>query len=145
MDIWKVPLFDGADSETESNIPIFYIKSSNECLSLITSDAENFMCQIHEEMQLWPYLEYLLFQMDIVNKEKKAARHKLMQSFVLNLNVKPEHPKSWDLMVWPDRINSRQYSLISSMDPENIIKENNNIPYFVYEYFAQKEKAMVRS
>ena len=101
----------------------------------------------------------------IVNKGKKVARHKLIHSFVLSLNVKPEHPspepaifgimdtdddesvsfwvdkgnvdkffltipKSWDFMVGVDGINSREYSLIGSMDQQNIIKENYNIPYF---------------
>ena len=51
-----------------------------------------FMFQILERMLLWPNLEYQLFKMNIVNEEKKVARHKLIQSFVLSLNVKPEFP-----------------------------------------------------
>ena len=132
------------------------------------------LCQIQEEMQLWPDLEYPLFQVDVVNKAKKVARHSLIQSFVLGLNVKSELPipepaifgimdadendpvsfwvdkgkvdnflqilpKSWELLVRADRINSSQYSLLGSMDPENIVKENNNILLFVFEYFAQKD------
>ena len=37
-------------------------------------------------------LDYPTFDMNLINKEKKAARHKLIQSFVLNLKVKPEFP-----------------------------------------------------
>ena len=42
-------------------------------------------------------------------------------------------------MIRADRVNSRQYSLLGSMDPENIIKENNNFPLFFFKYFAQKD------
>ena len=54
VDTWKVPLFDGFDSETERDIPTLYTNSLNECSSLITSAAENFMYGIQEEIQLWP-------------------------------------------------------------------------------------------
>ena len=54
-------------------------------------------------------------------------------------NFCPIVPKSWDIMIRADRVNSRQYLLLGSMDPENIIKENNNFPLFFFEYFAQKD------
>ena len=41
-------------------------------------------------------------------------------------------PESWDLMIRADIVYSRQYSLLGSMDPENIIKQNNNIPLFFF-------------
>ena len=63
--MWKVPIYKGSNSETELNIPIH---SLNESISLRTSDAEDFMCQIQEEMQLWPELEYPLFDEEILNK-----------------------------------------------------------------------------
>ena len=34
---------------------------------------------------------------------------------------------------------SRQYSFLESLDPENMIVENKNIPLFVFEYFSQKD------
>ena len=42
-------------------------------------------------------------------------------------------------MIRADRMNSKQYSFVGSMDPENMINENNNIPPFVFDYFTQKE------
>ena len=45
----------------------------------MTGDAEGFIFQIQDEMQPWPNLEYPLFDFDIVNEEKKVARHKLIQ------------------------------------------------------------------
>ena len=48
-------------------------------------------------------------------------------------------PKSWDMMIWADRENWRQYSKTASLDPENIFQENTNIPLFVFEYFSQKD------
>ena len=81
-DNWLVLVFDGSDSETESNIPIYHIHSLDEGLSLLIGDTEDFMFQIQAEMQLWPNLEYSLFGMDTINTEKKVARHMLIQSFV---------------------------------------------------------------
>ena len=46
----------------------------------------------------------------------------------------PDHAKRWDLMIsW------RQYTLTASLGPENILKENKSIPFFVFEYFSQKD------
>ena len=45
-------MYEGSDSKTETNIPIFYIHSLNECLSLIPDYAEDFMDKISEEMRL---------------------------------------------------------------------------------------------
>ena len=82
-DTWLVPIFNGSDSETD--ISIHYIHDLNECLTLWIGDAEDLMFQIQERMRLWPNLDYPLFEMNIVNEEKKVARHKLKQSFVLCL------------------------------------------------------------
>ena len=84
-----VPIYEGSDSETDSTIPIYHMHSLNDYLSLWTGDAEDFIFKTQERMQLWPNLEYLLFEINIVNEENKVARHKLIQSFVLSLNVKP--------------------------------------------------------
>ena len=43
-------------------------------------------------MKLWSGLDYPTFDMNIINKEKKAARHKFIQSFVSSLKVEPEFP-----------------------------------------------------
>ena len=65
-------------------------------------------CSKAKRMRLWPNLDRPVFEMNIVNEENKVTRHKLTQSFVLSLNVKPEFPegktnwscqKSWDLMI----------------------------------------------
>ena len=41
-------------------------------------------------------------------------------------------------MIGADRVNRRQYTLTASLQLENIIKENKNIPLFVFKYFSQK-------
>ena len=41
-------------------------------------------------MQVWPNLDCSLFDMNSLNEEKKLARLKLIQSFLLSLNLKPE-------------------------------------------------------
>ena len=41
-------------------------------------------------MQLWPDLEYPLFNKEIVNKKKKTARHALIQNMWFSLKIKPE-------------------------------------------------------
>ena len=64
-------MYDGDDSKTEFEIPIFFINSLNECLSLTTSGAEDFMYEIQEEMCFRRNFEYPLFQLDSVNTEKK--------------------------------------------------------------------------
>ena len=67
-EMWNVPIFsEGRDSETELNIPIFYIHSLNERLSLWASDVEACMHQIQEEMHLLPELEYPLFDKEVIN------------------------------------------------------------------------------
>ena len=71
-DNWIVPVFDGSDSETESNIPIYHIHGLNEGLSLLIGDVADFIFQIQEEMQLWPNLEFPLFRMVTINTEKKV-------------------------------------------------------------------------
>ena len=38
-------------------------------------------------------------------------------------------------------VNWRQYTVLASMDPENVIKENNSIPFFIFEYFWQKDNS----
>ena len=38
-------------------------------------------------------------------------------------------------LITPERVDN---SFVESMDPENIIRENKNIPLFIFEYFAQK-------
>ena len=49
-----IPLFTGEDSNLENGFPTFYILSVkftvNECLSLWTGDAEDFMYEINFEM-----------------------------------------------------------------------------------------------
>ena len=87
-------MYEGSDSETESNIPLFYIHSLNECLPIVPRYAEDFMEIISEEMRLWPNLEYpgIVFDSNAINVEKKVARHKFFQSFILSLNVKSETP-----------------------------------------------------
>ena len=84
---WEVPMYEGSDSETESNIPVFYIHSLNACLSIIPVHAEDFMEKIFEHMRLWPNLEYPIFDNNVINVEKKVARHKLIRSFILSLKV----------------------------------------------------------
>ena len=39
------------------------------------------------------------FEMNIINKEKKAARHELIHSFVLSLKVTPEFPVASQLFL----------------------------------------------
>ena len=53
-DSFIVPIHEGSDSETESNIPIHHIHSLNECLTLWIGDTEGLMFQIQERMKLWP-------------------------------------------------------------------------------------------
>ena len=48
-------------------------------------------------------------------------------------------PSSWDFMKKADRNSFRQFSLLKSIYPINMIKENYSIPLFMFEYFAQKE------
>ena len=48
-------------------------------------------------------------------------------------------PKRWDLLIKADRMRTRQYLFVDSMDPENMIKENYNTALFIFEYFAQKD------
>ena len=49
-------------------------------------------------------------------------------------------PKSWYLMVTADRKTlARPCSFLESMHPENMIKENKNIPLFVFKYFVQTD------
>ena len=81
-DSWMVPIYEGSDSETDFTIPIYHMHSLNDYLSLWTGDAEDFIFKTQERMQFWPNLEYLLFEINIVNEENKVARHKLIQSFV---------------------------------------------------------------
>ena len=45
-------MYEGSDSETESNIPAVYIHSLNECLSIIPGYAEDFMEKIPEHIRL---------------------------------------------------------------------------------------------
>ena len=73
-------MYEGGDSETESNIPIFYIHTLKKCLSLIPGYAEDFMDTISEEMRLCPNLVNPVFESNFINVEKKVARHKLIQS-----------------------------------------------------------------
>ena len=47
-----VPLFEGSNSETERNIPVHHIHSLNECLTLWTGEAEDFMFQIQSYGQV---------------------------------------------------------------------------------------------
>ena len=54
-----VPIYEGSDSETESNIPIHHIHSLN---TLWIGDAEDIMFQKQEQMELWPNLDYPLFE-----------------------------------------------------------------------------------
>ena len=42
-------------------------------------------------------------------------------------------------MMKGDRMSTHHYSFVECMDPENIIKENRNIPCFVFKYFIQKD------
>ena len=79
---WEVQMYEGIDSETKTNIPIFYIHSFNECLYLIPGYAGDFMDKISEEMRLWPNLEYPVFESNVINVEKKVARYKLIQSYM---------------------------------------------------------------
>ena len=51
MEVWKIPIYEGSDSETELEIPILYIHSLNKSISMWRSDAEDFMHQIQEELQ----------------------------------------------------------------------------------------------
>ena len=51
-------------------------------------------CSKAKQMRLWPNLDRPVFEMNIVNEENKVTRHKLTQSFVLSLNVKPEFPEA---------------------------------------------------
>ena len=62
----------------------------NESISLWTSDAEDLMHQLQEEMQLWPGLESPLFDEETRNRAKKIARHALVQNYCLSLKVKQE-------------------------------------------------------
>ena len=50
------------------------------------------MHQIQEDKILWSDLEYPLFGMEIINREKRLARHALIQNMWRSLKVKPELP-----------------------------------------------------
>ena len=52
-------------------------------------------------------------------------------------------PKSWDLMIRADRVNSRQYSLIGSLDPDNIIKEKQKISHFSFSNILHRKICLI--
>ena len=69
MKINGIPLRDGSDLE-----------DLNKCLSLITGDAEDFMCKISEKMTLWPNLKYHELRRNVINREKRVANIKSLQA-----------------------------------------------------------------
>ena len=69
MKINGIPLRDGSDLE-----------DLNKCLSLITGDAEDFMCKISEKMTLWPNLKYHEFRRNATNREKRVANIKSLKA-----------------------------------------------------------------
>ena len=87
--MWNIPIVEGTASENELSIPVFHIHCLNENISLWTSDAADFMHQIQEEMKVWPDLEFPLFNKATINKEKKIARHDLIQNMWRSLKIKP--------------------------------------------------------
>ena len=79
MNINGIPLCDGSDSETESNIPVLYINSLIKCLSLISGDAQDFMYKLNE-VTLWPNLKYHAFGINVINREKRVANIKSLKA-----------------------------------------------------------------
>ena len=76
-----VPIFTGDDSEPENFLPTFSIHAMNECLSLWTTDVEDYMYEINSEMRLSDKFNGPIVQQDAVQRTKKIARHKLIVGY----------------------------------------------------------------
>ena len=93
--IEDIPIFMGDDSKPENYFPTFYIHSVNECLSLWTGDAEDYMYEINLEMCLFDDFNGPKFQTNIVQSEKRNAKHKFIIDYQIASRVKVENPPEW--------------------------------------------------
>ena len=84
--------FIGDDSEPENFFPTFHIYNMNECLSLWTGDAQDYMLDINSEMCLTNDLEGPEINQDVIRGGKKDTRYKLITNYqVASFRVKIEN------------------------------------------------------
>ena len=64
-------LYSESESENEVYIPVFFVHSTNEALSMWVSNAETHMFQLGEHIACWDEIKGPMFEDDTKLKNKK--------------------------------------------------------------------------